>query len=328
MALSVPLRLGVMADKHAAERSCIFSIDVEDWFHILDLPSTPQVSEWDALPSRVEANFLKLLNILSETGVKGTCFFLGWVAKKFPHLVGEALSRGHEIASHGFSHQLVYRMTAQEFYEDAARAKKTIEDIGGTRVLGYRASGFSVTLETPWFAEQLIEAGYQYDSSIFPATRGHGGLRNGNTAPYVLDAQRGFVEFPISVQKVCGKPLCFFGGGYLRFFPYTVIRKMTRKVLSEGRPAIFYVHPREIDPEHPRLPMGRGREFKSYVNLRSTESKIRRLASEFKMTSFANFLLENPFERDGGHAAEANELDVASAISSGVQSGNATEGMA
>ncbi|HWH60243.1 MAG TPA: XrtA system polysaccharide deacetylase [Terriglobales bacterium] len=317
-----------MADNHATERSCIFSIDVEDWFHILDLPSTPQVSEWDALPSRVEANFLKLLNILSETGVKGTCFFLGWVAKKFPYLVREALSRGHEIASHGFGHQLVYRMTSREFYEDAAKAKETIEEIAGKRVLGYRASGFSVTLETPWFAEKLMEAGYQYDSSIFPATRGHGGLRKGNTAPYLVDARRGFVEFPISVQKVWGKPVCFFGGGYLRIFPYTVIRKMTQRVLSEGRPAIFYVHPREIDPDHPRLPMGRAREFRSYVNLRSTESKIRRLVSEFKMTSFADFLLKNPFECDCGYVAEANELDVASTTPSRVQSGNATGGVA
>ena len=300
-----------MAAENAAKQSCIFSIDVEDWFHILDLPSTPSMSEWDALPSRVEANFLRLMDILSETDVKGTCFFLGWVANKFPRLVREALKRGHEIASHGYSHQLVYRMSAQEFYEDAARAKKTIEDIAGQRVLGYRASGFSVTSETPWFAERLIEADYRYDSSIFPASRGHGGLRDGQTAPYVLgDPQRGFVEFPISVQKVFGKPLCFFGGGYLRFFPYAVIRRMTQKVLNEGRPAIFYVHPREIDPEHPRLPMGRGRQFRSYVNLRSTERKIRSLFSEFKMTSFANFLQENSLQREPMYTAEADELAI------------------
>jgi polysaccharide deacetylase family protein (PEP-CTERM system associated) len=274
---------------------CIFSVDVEDWFHILDLPSTPDLDEWDALPSRVEANFLKLLDLLSEGRVRATCFFLGWVARRFPHLVKEAQSRGHEIASHGYAHRLVYRMSPLEFSEDVAKSKKIIEDATGRAVLGYRSSGFSVTEATPWFFDRLMAAGFRYDSSVFPAPRGHGGLDVGRYAPYRIAGQGGnLVEFPITVSKVFGKPICFFGGGYLRLFPYVLVRSMTRKVLREGRPVVFYVHPREIDPQHPRLPMGVARRFKSYVNLDTTERKIRRLAEEFEITSFEDFLTENP----------------------------------
>jgi polysaccharide deacetylase family protein (PEP-CTERM system associated) len=284
---------------------CIFSIDVEDWFHLLDLPSTPPISTWDALPSRVENNFLKLLDILDENGAQATCFFLGWVAQRFPHLVREAAKRGHEIASHGYSHILAYQVTADEFYEDALRAKKAIEDISGQAVWGYRASGFSVTEATPWFFEKLIEAGYRYDSSVFPGSRGHGGMRDAQCAPYEIECPGGFMEFPASVEKVIGHPICFFGGGYLRLFPYSVIRRMTRRVLRQGRPVIFYVHPREIDLQAPRLAMGMSRRFKSYVNLGTTEPKIRNLLSEFEMATFRDFMIderkESPSTRTSPH---------------------------
>lgn len=272
---------------------CIFSIDVEDWFHILDLPSTPGILEWDLLPSRVERNFLRLLEILAETKARVTCFFLGWVAERFPHLVLQAANLGHEIASHGYGHRLVYEMGPRDFYEDAVRARKIIEDAAGQPVLGYRASGFSVTEETPWFFDQLMEAGYRYDSSIFPALRGHGGLRNGRLGPYRIKESSDFVEFPMSVESVAGRAMCFFGGGYLRLFPYSVIRSMTRRVLRQGRPVIFYVHPREIDLEFPRLAMGMKRRFKCYVNLATTESKIRSVLSEFEVITFRQFLMSS-----------------------------------
>ena len=272
---------------------CIFSIDVEDWFHILDLPSTPPIDEWDALPSRVEANFLKLLDMVGEHRV--TCFFLGWVARRFPRLVKEAHRRGHEVASHGYAHRLVYQLSPAEFLEDAVTSKQIIEDAAGRAVLGYRSSGFSVTAATPWFFDQLLAAGFRYDSSVFPAPRGHGGLDTGRYAPYRIAGRNGsLAEFPITMRKVLGKPICFFGGGYLRLFPYSLVRSMTRKVLREGRPVIFYAHPREIDPGHPRLPMSAARRFRSYVNLHTTEGKLRRLAREFELTSFESFLAENP----------------------------------
>jgi polysaccharide deacetylase family protein (PEP-CTERM system associated) len=273
---------------------CIFSVDVEDWFHILDIPATPPLSQWDSLPSMVERNFRKLLDVFAENDVRVTCFFLGWVAEKFPHLVKEALGQGHEIASHGYAHRLVYELTPQEFLEDARRSKNLLEDLSGRSVLGYRSSGFSVTERTPWFFDILVQAGYRYDSSIFPAPREHGGLAGARLAPYkVGDGQGSLIEFPLTVRRVFGRPICFFGGGYLRLFPYFLIRRMTSRVLGEGRPVIFYVHPREIDPKHPRLPMGVVRRFKSYVNLETTEGKIRRLTSEIAFTTFETFLREN-----------------------------------
>lgn len=270
---------------------CIFSVDVEDWFHILSVPKLPRLEEWNALPSRVEKNFHALLDLLDERTAKATCFFLGWVGKNFPHLVREAAGRGHEVASHGFAHRLVYEMGEKEFFEDAANSKKTLEDVVGKPVRGYRASGFSATEKTPWFFDRLIEAGYRYDASIFPARREHGGLKTNRLAPHVIKQNGGTIfEFPMTVKKLWGRPVCFFGGGYLRFFPYVVIHRMTRKVLAEGRPVIFYVHPREIDPEHPRLPMNFRRRFKAYVNLGSTGGKIQRILSDFKVTTFENFL--------------------------------------
>jgi polysaccharide deacetylase family protein (PEP-CTERM system associated) len=272
----------------------IFSIDVEDWYHILDVPSAPALSEWDALPARVEANFLRMLDLLAETGSRATCFFIGHIAKRFPNLVREAKTRGHEIASHSYTHQLVYTMTPAEFLEDASRSRKVLEDISGGPVQGFRASGFSVTEGTPWFFEKLVEAGYAYDSSTFPASRGHGGLRSGQLEPHGRATPSGkLVEFPVTVAEILGKRLCFFGGGYLRLFPYPLVKRMSRAVLDSGRPVIFYVHPREIDPGHPRLPMSASRRFKTYVNLDTTEGKIRRILADFPVTTFGDFLNQN-----------------------------------
>lgn len=272
----------------------IFSVDVEDWFHILGVPSTPTIEQWDALPSTVEQNFRRLLDIFDEKDTHVTCFFLGWVAQRFPHLVREASGRGHEIASHGFAHRLVYEQSANEFYEDALTARKILEDISGRPVLGYRSSGFSVTLDTPWFFDKLLEAGYRYDSSVFPAPRGHGGMAS-RPDPHMRRGESGeLMEFPITVVDVLGRKLCFFGGGYLRLFPWAVIRRMTARVLDEGRPVVFYIHPREIDPNHPRLPMSARRRFKSYVNLDTTEAKLRHILDEFDVTSFDRFIAENP----------------------------------
>lgn len=270
---------------------CVFSVDVEDWFHILDVPSSPDLAQWGNLSSRVEQNFRVLLETFEQKGVTVTCFFLGWIAERFPSLVREAVSQGHEIASHGYAHKLTYQMTSEAFYQDAVRSKKILEDIAGRAVWGYRAAGFSATHNTDWFFDKLIDAGYLYDSSVFPAERGHGGMAGERRAPFWIMRPTGqLFEFPISIADVMGRSLCFFGGGYLRVFPYGVIRHMTRNVLSEGRPVIFYIHPREIDPEHPRLPMNWKRRFKSYVNLKSTMPKIGRLLTDFPVTSFERLI--------------------------------------
>ena len=158
-------------------------------------------------------------------------------------------------------------------------------------MLGFRASGFSVTAETPWFFDKLVEAGYAYDSSSFPARRGHGGMEFARMSPHVRKTAAGeLAEFPVSVAEVFGKRMCFFGGGYLRLFPYPLVKKMSQVVLDDGRPVIFYVHPREVDVDHPRLPMSTTRRFKTYVNLHTTERKIRRILAEFPVTTFRDYL--------------------------------------
>jgi polysaccharide deacetylase family protein (PEP-CTERM system associated) len=269
----------------------ILSVDVEDWFHILDIASAPPIETWHTLPSRVEANFRRLMDIFEAHQAHVTCFFLGWVAERFPHLVRDAAGRGHEIASHGYAHELVYTMTREQFLADAVRSRKILEDTSGTPVTGYRSAGFSVTEKTMWFFAALSEAGYRYDSSVFPAGRGHGGMRGARRDPYrIKEGGANLTEFPITVASLFGKPMCFFGGGYLRLFPYPLVRRMARQVLSEGRPVVYYVHPREIDPDHPRLPMSAVRRFKSYVNLRSTEDKLRRILAEFPVVTFREYL--------------------------------------
>lgn len=269
----------------------IMSVDVEDWYHVLDTKGTPDLSAWERMPARVEENFRRMLGLLAECDTTATCFFLGWIAERFPHLVREAAEAGHEVASHGYAHELLFRLDRESFLEDAKRAKAVIEDAAGCAVGGYRAPGFSVTEDTPWLHDALAEAGYTYDSSVFPARRGHGGMIVDTLSPYTVATPHGdVVEFPITIARVGGLRVCFFGGGYMRLFPYGLIRAMTKKVNAEGRPAVFYVHPREIDPDQPRLPMSLPRRFKSYVNIATTEPKLRALMGDFNFTSFAHWL--------------------------------------
>jgi hypothetical protein len=159
------------------------------------------------------------------------------------------------------------------------------------KVRGYRAPGFSVTAEAPWFFDAVAEAGYRYDSSVFPGERGHGGLPGAKAVPHILTTEHGdLVEFPISLSAVFGRPMYFFGGGYLRFFPYSLMRAKAKAVLAENRPVIFYLHPREVDPGHPRLPMSTKRRFMTYHNLGSTMPKMRRLFNDLPMTTFGDLL--------------------------------------
>lgn len=270
---------------------CVLSIDVEDWFHVLDLDSAPPITAWSTLPSRVERNFLRLLALASESGVRCTCFFVGWIAKRFPSLVVLAEELGHEIASHGWSHSLAYQLTPKQFYEDALRAKDILEDISGKQVFGYRSAGFSLTESNTWVFDELLRAGYVYDCSVFPARRAHGGWRNGQYSPYLIATPSGtLVEFPMTVNEVVGTPICFFGGGYLRLFPLSLIQRMAHSVLRQGRPVIFYVHPREVDPAQPRLEMKRWRRFKSYVNLDTTEAKLQSILRTFQFTTFERMM--------------------------------------
>lgn len=261
----------------------IFTIDVEDWFHISDLETTPLVGTWHNYESRIERNLRSLLDILDSHDVKATCFFLGWIAEKFPGLVRETTARGHEVASHGYAHELVYEITPQVFRQDIRRAKALLEDAFGGHVHGYRAPGFSVTPRTPWAWDILAEEGHRYDSSIFVSRRSFGGDPDACPTPHIRLAEaRNVVAMPLRPARAFGRSLIFSGGGYLRLLPTSVITFLADRLAQPDAPIIYYIHPREIDLEQPRLPMPLVRRFRSYVNLASTRGKLETLFSRYQ----------------------------------------------
>lgn len=292
----------------------IMTIDVEDWFHLLDVEGIPAPEHWSLIPSRLERNTHRLMSILDQHQVTATCFVIGRLAALFPALVRELHAAGHEIGSHGYDHRLVYEMGPQTFLEDARRARLTLEDIIGAPVAGYRASGFSVTPQTPWFFDAVAAAGYRYDSSSFPGKHGHGGLLSSPLHPHQVQTAHGpLMEFPITVVELFGKRLCFFGGGYLRLFPYLLIQQLGWKVNQEGRAIVFYLHPREIDPRHPQLTMPWNRRLKSYCRLETTEPKLKKLLQDFPVSSFREFLLAEtiyPLESSFEHERFAQLQDT------------------
>jgi len=272
----------------------ILTVDVEDWFHILEVEGTPDLEAWSGLESRVERGTERLLELFEEAGARVTWFFLGWVAERHPALVRRVAEAGHEIACHGYAHQLVYTQTQSQFAQDLERAKGILEEACGAEVSGYRAPGFSITPATPWAFEAIAAAGFRYDSSVFPGPRGHGGLPGAPLSPYRIETPAGpLSEVPVSVVALGSKRLCFFGGGYLRITPYSLIRAMTGLVNLRGRPVVYYVHPREVDPTHPRLEMSALRRFKSYVNLDTTESKLRALVRDQRLGTMRSWLAEH-----------------------------------
>ncbi|HDQ04170.1 MAG TPA: DUF3473 domain-containing protein [Deltaproteobacteria bacterium] len=267
------------------------TIDVEEWFHILDDPAVPVISVWSKLEARLPRNIERILSILDENKVKATMFWLGWAAEKYPALVRRCADAGHEIASHGYAHLLAYEAGREKFREDIQRGKKILEDITGKEVSGFRAAGFGTTADTPWLFDEIRAAGFVYDSSVFPAKRGHGGIVDFKREPHVIYTPDGsLLEIPQSVVEICGRRVSFFGGVYLRIAPVFLIKWGISKLHKEGRPAVIYIHPREVDPEHPRLSLKLHRRFKSYVNLSSTVPKLKWLCENYKFGLMKDFL--------------------------------------
>lgn len=259
------------------------TVDVEEWFHILDDPAVPSIADWSRLESRLPESMGRILSVLSEHRVKATMFWLGWAAEKYPALVRQCAQEGHEIASHGYGHILAYQVGRQAFREDICRGKEILEDIIGGVVVGFRAAGFGTTSNTLWIFEEIRDAGYLYDSSVFPAQRGHGGMADFKIEPHEIKTVKGsLIEIPQSVVQVFGRRLSLFGGGYLRLAPRCLIKWGISRLHKVGRPLVIYLHPREVDPTHPRLPLKLNRRFKSYVNLRSTIPKLHWLCANYK----------------------------------------------
>jgi len=260
----------------------IFTVDVEDWFHILDTPVTPELKDWGSLNLRASTGINIILKLLEETGNKATFFWLGWMAEKMPELVAKCKDFGHEVGSHGYAHLLAYEVGERNFKEDIYKSKSILEDIINEPVIGFRAPGFGITENTQWAFDVIKSAGYQYDSSIFPASRGHGGMRSSVTIPHKIETKYGdLVEFPASVIEIFNRRISLFGGGYLRIAPISLIKLGVKILQLNKQPLTVYVHPRELDPDHPRLPLSPLRRFKSYTNLSSTLPKMKVLFNSY-----------------------------------------------
>jgi polysaccharide deacetylase family protein (PEP-CTERM system associated) len=261
------------------------SFDVEDWFHVENLKGAISFSEWEYCDLRVVNNTRRILKILDSYDTKATFFILGWVAERCPSLVKEIAERGHEIASHGYRHELIYKQTPEEFYEDIGRSKDILESITSQPVLGYRAPSFSITSESDWALDILKNNGFAYDSSVFPTSfhNRYGNNSNGNSNErFPFRFSNGLVEMPLSTVKLAGKNIPVGGGGYFRLFPYPCFRYLCRRLNGEGKPLIFYLHPWELDHEQPRVNIRRDYRFRHYVNLEKTESRLIKLLKDFR----------------------------------------------
>jgi len=270
-----------------------FSIDVEDYFQVAALASAVSRESWSTREYRVEGNTHRILSLLDTRGVRGTFFVLGWVAERSPALVRSIAAAGHEIACHGFSHQLIYRQSRDEFLQETTRAKHHLEDVIGQPVLGYRAASFSITRDSLWALDVLLDLGFAYDSSIFPIRHDRYGIPGASPSPGRVTApsQRTLVEFPMSAASFLGIQVPVSGGGYFRILPYALTRAGLRQINErEGRPFTFYLHPWEVDPEQPRLKVGALSRFRHYTNLDRCAARLERVLDDFAFAPMRDVL--------------------------------------
>lgn len=298
-----------MSERHTrrvdTEQLNAMTVDVEDYFHVSAFDGVVPRSQWATLECRVERNTDRLLQIFSDTGIRATFFVLGWVAERYPALVARIAQQGHEVASHGFAHRLVYDLTPAMFREDIRRSKAMLEDAAGAVVDGYRAPSYSITPRSLWALDVLIDEGFRYDASIFPIHHDRYGIPLSPRHPYWLNRSSGSImEAPASTVRwgILNFPVA--GGGYFRILPYAWTRwGIARINRDEQRPAIFYMHPWEIDPDQPRLPSSLLSRFRHYRNLDKTEGRLRRLLADFDFAPMRTVLREALVVSTVPHAA-------------------------
>ena len=268
------------------------TVDVEDYFQVSAFDDLVPRARWNEMASRVQANTEQLLSVFAAHGVRATFFVLGWVADRFPALVRQIAQAGHELASHGFGHRLVYDQTPDAFRWDVRRAKLVIEDSSGQRVVGYRAPSYSITRRSLWALDILCDEGYEYDASVFPIRHDRYGIPGSPRHAYSVTCDAGtLVEVPASTARLVGVNLPVAGGGYFRLLPYAWTRWGIRRInRRERRPAVFYLHPWEVDPWQPRLPVGRLTRYRHYHNLRKTAPRLERLLDEFSFAPLRDVL--------------------------------------
>src|SRR6267378_8474679 len=268
-----------------------FTVDVEEYFQVRALRSVVSRDEWLSRPSRVAKSVDDLLACLDRHNVRGTFFLLGWIAKYHPEVARNIANAGHEIASHGFWHEQVTALDRTEFLDDVRSSKCELEDVTGAPVLGYRAPSVSIIPGWEWAFDVLIEAGYRYDSSLFPIHRRGYGYPSAPSAPHVIQRPCGdLAEFPLATTKILGFPVPAAGGGYLRQFPLAVIRRAFREASERGESATFYIHPWEIDPDQPRLAVSNLTRIRHYRGLDGALERIERLLGEFSFGAIASYL--------------------------------------
>lgn len=259
------------------------SVDVEDWFQVGAFEDVIPRDSWETLADRVERNCDRILQMFADAGVKGTFFTLGWVAQRHGPLMRRIVEEGHEIASHGWDHQRVFRLGADGFARDLETSRKAIEDAAGVGVTGYRAPSFSIDARTPWAFDVLAQQGYAYSSSVAPVAHDHYGWREAPRFAFHPLAGSRLLEIPVTTALFAGRRLAAGGGGFFRVLPYGFSRWAIRQVnRQERRPAMFYFHPWEMDPEQPRVANAPLRSrLRHYTNLDTMAGKLRRLLREF-----------------------------------------------
>ncbi len=271
------------------------SFDVEDYFQVSAFNDVIDRSSWEIQPRRVGENTRAILDLLAAHEVKATFYVLGWVAERHPDLVKAIARGGHEIASHGYSHKLIYSQSRDEFAEETRRSKGILEDLAQVSVTSYRAASYSITAESLWALDVLHEAGFSTDSSIFPIRHDRYGLMGGPLQPYYIDLPGGgrILEYPISTLQRLGLNLPVSGGGYFRLYPYALSRCLARQVNAEGRPFVFYLHPWEVDPDQPRVDVGPLTRFRHYNNLAKCRGRLERLLRDFRFGTVSESVAAN-----------------------------------
>lgn len=268
-----------------------FTVDVEEHFQVSAFDAIVSRDEWATIPTRLDRSVPTLIEALERHGARGTFFVLGWVARHRPAIVREIARAGHEIASHGYGHQRVCRMSPADFRADVRESKQALEDVTGRAVSGYRAPSFSIVPGTEWAFDVLIEEGFRYDSSLFPVRRRGYGYPGTSPEPHTIRRSAGdLIEFPLATAMIGGARVPAAGGGYLRQFPFWLIRLAFLQASAQSIPASFYVHPWEVDPGQPRLPVDAVTRVRHYRGLSRMLSRIERLLGEFQFTSYASVL--------------------------------------
>ena len=258
------------------------SVDVEDWFQVGAFETVIDRADWEGLDRRVEANTDACLAMFAEADVKATFFTLGWVAHRHPQLIRRIVEQGHELASHGWDHARVFTLTPEQFRDDLAKTRATLEDASGTAVTGYRAPSFSIDKRTPWAHPILAEAGYTYSSSVAPVVHDHYGWPEAPRFAFAPVSGSDFLELPVTTARLAGRTLAAGGGGFFRLLPYQFSRWAVAQVNAAQQPAIIYFHPWEVDPSQPRVANAPLRsKLRHYTNLRVMAAKLERLIGDF-----------------------------------------------